>query len=266
MTPLNDLERLLAKPKLGPQDYPELFRLLRETELVFLLPYHPELEGEALGVQNGDPLPPFVVWSSPQSGPRVPIFSSLDRAQEACRKTGAKDNAYALCDMPGQHLFQLLACQHNGIAINPATTFQAIMLDLEGVKQIAAEPVSEHETGPNTRGRVKLLTPADYPTKLVQSLFQYLRGSSGVRAAWLAKDLTRTEPGTSYIIMLLGEFDRAKVKDGIIIVAGSAINKDETVYVGFLDEDNTEALTVAQKFTPFYAAPDYQSPSPLAQG
>jgi hypothetical protein len=31
MAPLNDLEQLLAKPRFGPRDYPEMFRLLRDA-------------------------------------------------------------------------------------------------------------------------------------------------------------------------------------------------------------------------------------------
>src|SRR5205809_643279 len=113
-----------------------MFRLLRESELVFLLPYHPEMEGGVMKLQNGGKLPPFVVWSSPTDGKRIPIFSSLDRAQEACKKTGSRENQYNLCEMPGQQLFEILSCQPNAIAINPATSIPAIMMDIQGVKQL----------------------------------------------------------------------------------------------------------------------------------
>lgn len=265
MAPLNDLERLLTKPKFGPQDYPEMFRLLRETELVFLLPFHPELEGATMGLKNGDQLPPFVIWSSPTDGRRIPIFSSIDRAQEACRKTCSRENQYALCDMPGQQLFEILSCQPDAIAINPATSFPALLMDIHGVKQLARRGPGQAE-GEQKSGRVQLLTAADYPTKLVQALFQYLRECSGVRAAWLAKDLGRTEPGTGYIIMVLGACDQKKIQDGIIIVAGSSIDKDETLHVGFMDGDNAAALAETEKFTPFYAAPDYKAADPLGPG
>jgi hypothetical protein len=263
--PLNDLERLLAKPKFGPQDYPEMFRLLREMELVFLLPYHPELEGGSMDVQNGGKLPPFVVWTNPGSGPRIPIFTSLDRAQEACRKTRARDNQYALCKMPGQQLFELLSCQTRNIAINPATGLLSVMLDVAGVKQVALLGPGQVE-GETKTGRVKLLTAADYPTELVQVLFQYLRGCPDVRAAWLSKNLARTEPGTDYIALVLGARDQKKIRDDILIVAGSALEKDSTLHVSFLERCGAEALATFEKFTPFYAAPDYKAADPLGPG
>jgi hypothetical protein len=246
MPPLNDLERLLATPKFGPQNYPEMFRLLRETELIFLLPYHPEMEG-TIGVKNGDQLPPFVIWAGPENGKRIPIFSSIDRAQEACQKTSARENQYVLCDMPGQQLFEILSCQPNGIAINPATSMPVLMMDIEGVKRLAAKEVPATDAPPQ-EGRVQILTAADYPTKLVQHLFQYLRQSPLVRAAWLARNLDRTEPGTGYIVMLLGTDRQKKVQQDIIIVAGPALGKDDTRHVAMLE------------------GPDYRSPSPLGPG
>ena len=264
MPPLNDLERLLTKPKFGPHDYPEMFRLLRATDLFFLLPYHPELVG-VIGLKNGDQLPPFVIWSSPQDGPRIPIFTSLERAQEACEKTAARDNQYALADMPGQQLFEILSCQTEGIAINPATSMPSLMMDLDGVKRLAATEKADPDA-PAHEGRVQILTAEDYPTKLVQSLFQYLRQTPGVRAAWLAKDLGRTEPGIGYIVMALGTGEQDKIHDDMLIVAGSALGKKDTLHVAFFEGANAEALAVAEKFVPFYAAPDYQSPSPLGPG
>jgi hypothetical protein len=262
MPPLNDLERLLADPKFGPQHYPEMFRLLRATELTFLIPYHPEMEG-VIGLGNGDPLPPFVIWSSPKDGKRIPIFSSIERAEEACKKTRARDNQYTLCEMPGQQLFEILRCQPESIAINPATSLPAMMMDIEGVKQLAARAVPDSERPPKQEGRVQFLTAADYPTKLVNSLFQYLRQTPGVRAVWLAKDLGRTEPGIGYIALVLGACDQKKVREDIVIVAGSALVKDDSLHVGFVEGVNTAALATAEKFVPFYAAPDYRSPSPL---
>ena len=265
MAPLNELEQLLAKPRFGPQDYPEMFRLLRETELCFLLPYHPEMEGATIGLENGDQLPPFVVWSSPKDGPRIPIFSSIERAQEACEKTGSRENQYVIADMPGRQLFEILSCQPDGIAINPATGGPSIMMDIEGIKQLGGRNADE-DVGEKKTGQVQLLTPADYPTKLVQSLFQYLRGCPGVRAAWLARDLAPAGPGTGYIVMVLGAGDQKKVQDDIIIVAGSAIAKGESVHTAFFDGTNAAALATAEKFTPFYAAPDYRAADPLGPG
>jgi len=267
MTPLNDLERLLSNPKFGPESYPEMFRLLRESELVFLLPYHPEMEG-AIGLKNGDALPPFVVWENKQEkrGARIPIFSSIERAQEACKKTGARDNQYALAEMKGKELFHLISCQEHSIVLNPATSGRALFLDMEGVKQVAAAPYLEKNTGPQKQGKVQFLTAADYPTNLVQALFQRFRQTPGVQAAWMTKELNRTEPGTAYIVVVIATCDHEKLRQDILIVAGSAIHKDETCFVSFIDSTNAQGMAVTAKFTPFFAAPDFKAPSPLGEG
>ncbi len=262
MTPLNHLERLLAHPKFGPQSYPELFRLLRESELVFLLPNHPEMEG-SIDVRTGERLPPFVVWQSQNDGRRIPIFSSLERANEACQKTGAKDGQYALCEMKGRELFDLISCQKDPVVINPACGGHAVFLDLDGVKQISKAPYFEPAKGQKKQGPVKLIAAADYPTDLVNSVFQLLRERKEVQAAWLGQEMERTEPGTAYIFLVLATGGQEKLQQDILIVAGSACPKGSVCHVSFPDPANPEVKTVTAKFPPFYAAPGFKGPSPL---
>jgi hypothetical protein len=56
--PANELDRLLSVRDFGPQHYPEVFRRLRDSRLVFLLPYHPELAGGSETVRNNWPADP----------------------------------------------------------------------------------------------------------------------------------------------------------------------------------------------------------------
>ncbi|HEY0552532.1 MAG TPA: enhanced serine sensitivity protein SseB C-terminal domain-containing protein [Verrucomicrobiae bacterium] len=265
MTPLNDLERLLATPKFGPQSYPEMFRLLRESELAFLLPYHPEMEGGTIGLKNGDRLPPFVVWESKADGRRIPVFSSIERAQEACKKTGSHEKQYVICEMKGQELFHLISCQEHPIVLNPATTANALFMDMNGVKQIANVPDAQADPAAGKEeGRVQLLAAADYPTDLVNAIFQYLRQRTDVQAAWLATVMNRTEPGTAYIVLVLTNGDQKKLQEGIIIVAGSVLpQKDDTCYVGFVDTNDRQLMAAAAKFPPFFAAPGFKGLGPL---
>ena len=263
MNSLNDLERLLRKPKFGPESYPELFRLLRESKLAFLLPYHPEMEG-SIGLKNGDSLPPFVVWKNPQDGCHIPIFTSLERAQEACAKTRSRAKQYVICEMLGRELFHLLSVQEHPITLNPATSMPVLFLDLNGVKAVARVRKS-NEDQPEQQGRVQLLTAADYPTDLVQALFQYFRQCPEVQAAWISKLIERTEPGTVYVLLTLATGERKKLQDATLIVAGSACKKGETMHMHFIEPGPSPFPVMQTNFPPFYAAPNYKTPNPLGE-
>jgi len=127
--PMNDLERAFAKMARGPEARPEFFRLLRESELSFLLPYHPEIEGEEMELKNGDPMPPFVVWQN-KKGSFIPVFTSDARADAAVAKQTEERRfqkcPYSVGSMNGEVLFVTgrIKCSHFGplkCASNAAT-------------------------------------------------------------------------------------------------------------------------------------------------
>jgi len=72
--PANDLDRAIMAVQRSKASLPELYRQLAAGELWFLLPYHPEIEGELLELKNGSPLP-FASLTD-QQGEAVPLFSS----------------------------------------------------------------------------------------------------------------------------------------------------------------------------------------------
>ena len=265
--PLNDLERAYAAMR-GPEHYPNLFRLLRESTLVFLIPYHPEMEG-MMGLGNGDPLPPFVVWKNPKDGECIPLFTSIERAEMACKKIGASDTQYNLCEMKGAELFHLISCQPHHIIINPATDYGEFFLDNNGVKKLADGSILKpmDDIPQQIQGRMQIVEPADYPTDLLQPLFQFLRGRKEVRAAWLFKHAQPPDPNRPYYAFALkvtGDF-RAVQQDFTIVLIN--LSEKENMDFGTLqvDDSNPELIKVTEKFPAFYAAPDYKAPSPLGE-
>ena len=263
MKPLNELERLLSARDFGPQHYPDVFRLLRDSPLVFLLPYHPELAGSSDTVRSGDELPPFVIWECPDDGLRIPIFTSPQRASEACEAIGSADRAYAMAEMPGKDLFDLLSFQPDHVAINPACKTSTLFLDIVAVKRLADGSILDPVGGETKEGIVSMVDPADYPTDFLQPLFCFLRERRQVQAVWLLQEETVPNAPVSYVFVLkvLGE-SQALERD-FSVVARSACPKNVEYGVTLLDPKNEELVQLTDAFTPFYAAPDYHTPGPL---
>lgn len=66
------------------------------------------------------------------------------------------------------------------------------------------------------------------------------------------------------MVALLTTGSRKELQENLIIVAGSALpRKEDTCFVSFLDGANASAMAVAEKFPPFFAAPNYNGASPL---
>jgi hypothetical protein len=262
MTPLEELEHILAARDFGPQHHPQLFRLLREAELVFLVPYHPEIMGDVT-IQAGDPMPKFMLLQSPGQGTRIAIFSSMKCANEACKKLGIPDGQFALCLMIGKGLFDMIRHQTHAIVINPACHTNALFLDLNGVKMLADGSILAPETGENRRGTVQIVPPAEYPTDFLQPLFVFLRGRPEVKAAWLFREVQPKEGGIHYVFILKMVGPDTGVLQDFRIIANSSRPKGADYGVTLFDPNHAELVKITSAHTPFYAAPDYPAPGPL---
>ena len=263
MNPGNELERILGARDFGPQVYPDLFRLLLQSPLVFLLPYHPELVGNTVTVKTGDDLPRFIIWHSDAGGRRIPIFTSPRSANEACEKIGARDHQFAFAEMDGKGLFELLACQPEAIVLNPCCGTHAIFLDLNAVKGLADGSMFKPDPGETTQGVARIVDPADYPTDFLQPLFAFLRKRPEVRAAWLFREVFDTGSLGCYVIVLKTTGDGTVIRRDFEIVATCACPKDAQYGVMLWDPANLELVKTTSTSTPFYAAPDYKAASPV---
>jgi hypothetical protein len=261
--PANELDRLLSVRDFGPQHYPEVFRRLRDSRLVFLLPYHPELAGGSETVRNGDALPPFVIWECPGDGLRIPVFTSPQRAREACRAIGAADRAYAMAEMRGRDLFDLLSFQSDHIAINPACKTTTLFLDVAVAKKLADGSIFDPEGGETKEGFASIVDPADYPTDFLQPLFCFLRERPQVQAAWLLQEETEPEMPVGYVFVLKITGEPQRVERDFRVVARSACPKGVEYGVTLFDPTNEELAQLTDHSTPFYAAPDYRAQGPL---
>ena len=256
--PMNALERAYVGVARGPEGRPEFFRQLRESMLAFLMPFHPELDG-IMQFGNGDTVA-LSAWEGPK-GTFIPIFTSVDRAEQALKTVGAPDNQYSLAEMKGEWLFMLVACQQHGVVINPACGMAEFYLDLRAAKLLAdgsiLKPIA---AGPQEHGRVIIVKPADYPTDFIQPLFRFLRGRAEVQAAWLFRREPAPDPANPYYVFgLLATGKIPALKHDFTIVAQSARVQGADFGVTLMDPNDPAMAKVMAKFPPFYAAPDFRA-------
>jgi hypothetical protein len=258
--PLNELERAMIVAN-RPEGRPEFFRLLRESKLICLVPYHPELVGR----QAGRP-PRIKIWK--QRGVKlVPVFTSEQRAQEAFEKIRLNPREFTLCAMQGHDLFAAIASMDLGFVINP-TNAPEVEMDVNAARKLADGSIlTPLDPATNRPARIQVVNPADYPTELVQSLFKFLHGRLEIRAAWIFYRLLneRNERAPNeYAIGLLAVGNIEPLKQQIQIVANGAKQPGTTITLATLDLKEPGIAAIVAHYPPFYAAPDFRASGPLS--
>jgi len=265
--PVNDLERAYVSIR-GPESYPAVLRLLLDSNLIFLIPYHPEFEDATIKLKEGDLLPKFVIWkSSGKEGNRIPIFTSVERANDSCKKMKIRDGTYHLMEMRGQELFNILTLQPTPVVINPMSDFSSMFMGLHEIKGLADGSIFRPKTdGVQRKAIATVVPPADYPTDFIQPLFRFLRDRSEIKAVWLLRQ-TKGEATKEfvYVFLLKAVGDTKRVQEDFFAAARIACPKNVAFNMTFLDETNASIVKMISTHTPFYAAPDYKTPSPLGE-
>src|SRR5580765_7915609 len=103
---MNDLDRSLIAIRRSNANLPDFYRLLTQGELWFLVPWHPEIEGECLEIRNGSPLP-FAMLED-EKGVVVPLFSCEERVDEALKNASIPDRTYSAGAMPAIQVLEIL--------------------------------------------------------------------------------------------------------------------------------------------------------------
>ena len=256
--PSNDLERALAGAMRGPQGYPELFRQLRESELTFLMPYHPEMEG-VMELQNGDEFN-LTFWKNGEEQV-IPLFTSGERAQQALESIGEKDRPCCIAEMEGETLFRILQNYKTKVVINPALNPGGLHLDANAVRMLADGSILHPITGrEQAHGRVKIMDPADYPTDFIQPLFEFLRQRKEVQAAWIFETPPHEKETAEchYVFGLLAVDAEEQLEQDFVVVAQNARPKGVQFGVVMLDPRDGPQAGIIAKCLPFYASPGFR--------
>lgn len=261
----NDLDRAIRSVARSQSAMPDLLRALSAGEIWFLMKYHPELEGGEMSFQNGSPLP-FVMMQD-RKGKIVPLFSSSKRLDEAMRSPGAPKEKLMAGTMPVRQAMEILGAMNFRAVINQGCATGGITIGPDLMRDVADGTALKPlplDPGPQTTKRFSLIDPADYPTNLIQPLFEHLRKHANFRAAWVFgedKDATPVAGQPKYYLLVLMQPRDEKLFHDFNLIAQAAGGKEGEVELSLAQEtDEAEIARVFQRAKPFFTASDYHPP------
>ncbi len=262
---VNDLDRAVMALCRKKGVMPDFYRAISQGDIFFLMRYHPEIEGQKLGLKNGDKLPFQVIRQ--EVGECALLYSSVDRAQEYLRAAKKSDRELIAASMPSLQALEILGgCGRHAI-INFGCSTGSITIPPDMMRDLASgkvfKPHSVGKPGENVQRRgFSLLDPAEYPTDIVQAAFEVMRRFANFRAAWIF-GLPPEPPGEkkTYALMVLMDPRDEVIFHELNMAAQAATGQVVELDIGFALEDNP--AYIASMFAaarPFYVAADYVPP------
>ena len=258
-TPVNDLERAFRAAYRSESAMPEFYRRLRESELWFLMPYHPELE---LGMMKIEPGTEMAFESfMMKTGMEVPVFTSEEQLRYALRVRKESARSYAVAKLPGATLFQILAGQPLPVVMNPHSEMGEAVFETEAVKNLGdgsiLKPLKNAGEQGNDEGgysaQLTILDVADRPTKLVQPVFEYIGQHDIFRAAWVfGNGLPETWDRRSYHLAFWMERRDEEIEQGLGVVLMAVQNADLKCEVVVMGTEEKERHEWTRHVPPFF--------------
>ena len=262
--PPNDLDRAVMAMQRSSAAMPDLCRALCVGELWVLVPYHPELDDQDFELREGMPFP-FVQLGG-EHGLAVPVFSSEARVREGLRKGKVPPRTYMATAMPALQLLAILGKSEMQMSLNKSCATGEVTLPAELLRDLAdGSALKPLGIGGGQREQLKLkiLNPADYPTKLVQAAFDLFRKHANFRAAWIFINREPEQPPpalcTWYLLVLMDPRDEVIYHDFNLVVQSARGGHELSIS---LAKENNPA-DIANTFRlakPFYVAADYRPP------
>lgn len=267
---MNDLDRAIKALGKSPSAMPDFYRALLagddKGEIWFLIRYQNELEGERLQLKNGMTLP-FEVMSD-EKGEIVMLFSCAERIDEALEKGKVPPKTYLGAAMPAKQALEILGKCGLRAIINRSCATGSITIGPDMMRDLAngeaLKPGSTRGQGP-VRRTFSTIGPADYPTYLVQPLFEVLKQHPQFKAAWVfgpPKNAPAAGPLPRYYLGVLMQPRDDQVFLDFNIVAQTAAQKRCEVELSLTDETNpAEIAKWFRSAQPFFVAAGYQPPA-----
>jgi len=262
--PLNDLDKAIMAFARSKAVLPELLRRLREGNLYLLIPFHPEVANETMQLQNGQPLPFAQVQTA--HGPAVVAFSSFARMEEGLKKGKVPPRKYMAAEMPAVQALEIAGSMNLHMTVNKSCATGEITLPPKALRDVADGTAFQPPgVGQTEQLTLDKLDPADYPTDLVQAVFEVFRRHHHFRAAWIFTRTMAGQPAPAhkpYFIMVFMQPRDAAIFHDFNLVAQAAKGNHE-VNLSLTPEDTPECIAgLFQQARPFYVAADYQPPKP----
>jgi hypothetical protein len=263
--PLNDLDKAILAFKCSQAAVPDLLRLLCEGNLYLLAPFHPEVANQNMSYLEGQPFP-FLRLKTAKGDVKVAVFSSEARALESLKKAKVRPRTYMPCVMSAKDVLGMLGKLNLAMSVNIGCSTGDISLPPESLLKLASgaafKPAMD-EKG-SERLRLDKIDPADYPTALVQAVFEFCRLHGEFRAVWIFTRVIAGQPAPAlkpyYLLVLMEPRDTMLFHDFLLVA--KSVSREYEVNLS-LTESNTPGC-VADLFRqaqPFYVAAGYQPPA-----
>lgn len=260
----NPLDRAILALRRSRAALPDLCRALGDGELWLLVRFHPEIANTDLEFKPGMPFP-FARLQTDQ-GEVVPAYSCEERLNEGLEAGRVPPRTYLSAAMPARQALEMLGHLNLPIVLNKGCATGEVTLPPNLLRDLADSTALKPcalETRKTEQLQLDVLNPADYPTSLVQALFELVRRHRHFRAVWI---FTRSEPGPPppehrpyYLLVLMEPRDETLFHD-FNLVAQSA-RGGHPLHLSLADENDPAYIArLFRQVRPFYVAADYRSP------
>lgn len=163
--------------------------------------------------------------------------------------------------MPARQLLEVLGVMKMRAVLNKNCQTGEITLPADLLRDLASgaalEPLGTGEE--MVLGKLGIILPEDYPTDLLQPLFEILRRHREFRAAWIFRDEREQEPRADFQLLVYMDLRDAEIfHDLNMTLSTAATAARRVVGIGFVPED--EPAYIAQIFhavQPFFVAADF---------
>ncbi len=263
--PLNDLDKAIMAFQRSQAVVPDLLRLLCAGNLYLLIPFHPEVANESMEYLEGQPMPFLRIKTS--RGVAVAVFSSEARALESLKKAKVRPRTYMPAVMAAKDVLGMLGKLNLTMSVNQGCSTGDVSLPPESLLKLASGAAFNpppFDSKNAERLRLDKVDPADYPTALVQAVFEYCRQHGQFRAVWLFTRTMAGQPAAArkayYVLVLMEPRDEALFHDFLLVA--KSVSREYEINLSLTESNAPEIVAdLFRQAQPFYMAAGYQPPT-----
>ncbi len=176
--PENRLEALLMQAATDPGTRPEFYKELLAADLFVLIVPGDRPYGEYIA-QEGETL--SIKGITVEGRKLIPVFTAERRLREYIQ---SQDN---LAKLNGHSLLSMIAAQHQGVVLNPASSYGKEFTPQEVASLVDGSLFQPKEKIITKETNVLIGTPKEYPTQAVNALVSYFQGKPEIKKAYVAQ-------------------------------------------------------------------------------
>lgn len=190
------------------------------------------------------------------------LYTSEARAEEAMEEDQVPPNTYATARMDAPEMLEILGAMKLRAVVNRSCRTGNFTMSGGLAGELASGAALTPKSFPDEElehAVLNVIEPADYPTDLIQPLFESLRRHREFRAAWVLRHPKPTEAGGKHyqILVLMDPRDQVVMHD-LTLVLASVCRPPDALWCGLIDEkDRAYTGKLLQQATPFYRAVDF---------